>query len=50
MLSGELTEQQALEELLYSFEGTGMEDPNAPGKRDKKVTYEEFEQYYSAGT
>lgn len=47
VLAGEKTEKEALEELLDAFEGNGL-DPNAPGLKDHKVTYQEFEAYYSA--
>jgi len=45
VLSKELTEDQALEELLYAFEGDGL-GGNQAGAKDGRVTYEEWERYY----
>lgn len=45
VLSREMTEDQALEELLYAFEGDGLGGKENGGK-DGRVTYEEWERYY----
>eukprot|EP01116_Phalansterium_solitarium_P021845 TRINITY_DN6978_c0_g1_i1.p1 TRINITY_DN6978_c0_g1~~TRINITY_DN6978_c0_g1_i1.p1 ORF type:complete len:301 (-),score=66.25 TRINITY_DN6978_c0_g1_i1:338-1138(-) len=46
VLAKEMTEDQALEELLYAFEGDGL-GGNQPGNHDGVVTYDEWERYYS---
>ena len=48
VLSGEMTEQQALQELLDAFEGDHLGPDNDPTKHDQKVTIDEFIQYYTA--
>jgi len=45
VLSKEMTEDQALEELLYAFEGEGLGGEDK-GAKDGKVTYEEWDRYY----